>query len=225
MSVKILSVAKQLPKHTRETKDIIPFVKLWMQGQETRFQRKVLKLFEGAGVDRRYSIMDAEEVFLNSSFEDKNKIYVREVTTLAEQSLKKSLENYWQGKIKQEELKITAKDLRKKNWELQKESGIKFIPSNDFSFYDHVLDLTAMVGAVPKRYNFSDDKVDLDLYFAMARGAQNEKNDVVAMEMTKWFDTNYHYIVPEFSKETKFKLASTKIIDEYLEAKKLDWRD
>ena len=92
MSVKILSVAKQLPKHTRETKDIIPFVKLWMQGQETRFQRKVLKLFEGAGVDRRYSIMDAEEVFLNSSFEDKNKIYVREVTTLAEQSLKKSLE-------------------------------------------------------------------------------------------------------------------------------------
>ena len=71
MSVKILSVAKQLPKHTRETKDIIPFVKLWMQGQETRFQRKVLKLFEGAGVDRRYSIMDAEEVFLNSSFEVK----------------------------------------------------------------------------------------------------------------------------------------------------------
>ncbi|MBT4878796.1 MAG: 5-methyltetrahydropteroyltriglutamate--homocysteine S-methyltransferase [Alphaproteobacteria bacterium] len=138
-----------------------------------------------------------------------------------ERQLKKSLENYWQGKIKQEELKITAKDLRKKNWELQKESGIKFIPSNDFSFYDHVLDLTAMVGAVPKRYNFSDDKVDLDLYFAMARGAQNEKNDVVAMEMTKWFDTNYHYIVPEFSKETKFKLASTKIIDEYLEAKKL----
>ncbi len=138
-----------------------------------------------------------------------------------ERQLKKSLENYWQGKIKQEELKITAKDLRKKNWELQKESGIKFIPSNDFSFYDHVLDLTAMVGAVPKRYNFSDDKVDLDLYFAMARGAQNEKNDVVAMEMTKWFDTNYHYIVPEFSKETKFKLASTKIIDEYLEAKEL----
>ena len=92
MSVKILSVAKQLPKHTRETKDIIPFVKLWMQGQETRFQRKVLKLFEGAGVERRYSVMNAEEVFLNLSFEDKNNIYVREVTTLAEQALKKSLE-------------------------------------------------------------------------------------------------------------------------------------
>ena len=92
MSVKILSVAKQLPKHTRDTKDIIPFVKLWMQGQEKRFQRKVLKLFEGAGVDRRYSIMDAEEVFSNSSFEEKNNIYAREVTALAEQSLKNSLE-------------------------------------------------------------------------------------------------------------------------------------
>jgi predicted naringenin-chalcone synthase len=91
MNVKIISVAKQLPKHSRETKDIIPFVKLWMQDKDSRFQRKVLKLFEGAGVDRRYSIMDAEEVFLNSSFEEKNKIFSREITTLAEQSLKKSL--------------------------------------------------------------------------------------------------------------------------------------
>ena len=91
MNVKIISVAKQLPKHSRETKDIIPFVKLWMQEKDVRFQRKVLKIFEGAGVDRRYSIMDAEEVFLNSSFEEKNKIFSREITTLAEQSLKKSL--------------------------------------------------------------------------------------------------------------------------------------
>ena len=91
MNVKIISVAKQLPKHSRETKDIIPFVKLWMHDKDSRFQRKVLKLFEGAGVDRRYSIMDPEEVFLNSSFEEKNKIFSREITTLAEQSLKKSL--------------------------------------------------------------------------------------------------------------------------------------
>ena len=91
MNVKIISVAKQLPKHSRETKDIIPFVKLWMQDKDARFQRKVLKIFEGAGVDRRYSIMDPEEVFLNSSFEEKNKIFSREITTLAEQSLKKSL--------------------------------------------------------------------------------------------------------------------------------------
>ena len=91
MSIKILSVAKQLPKYTRETKDIIPFVKKWMKGQEARFQRKVLKIFEGAGVERRYSIMDAEEVFLNSSFEEKNNLYVREAIKLAEQSLQKSL--------------------------------------------------------------------------------------------------------------------------------------
>ena len=92
MKVKIISVAKQLPKYTRETKDIIPYLNLWMAGQEERFQRKVIKLFEGAGVDRRYSIMDAEEVFLNTSFEDKNDIYSREVIKLGEQALLKSLE-------------------------------------------------------------------------------------------------------------------------------------
>lgn len=92
MSVKIISVAKQLPNYTRETKDIIPFVKLWMRSQDARFQRKVLKLFEGAGVDRRYSIMDPKEVFFNSSFEEKNNIYVRESKKIAEQALKKSLE-------------------------------------------------------------------------------------------------------------------------------------
>ena len=92
MAVKITSVAKQLPKYYRETKDIIPFVKLWMQDQDTRFQRKVIKLFEGAAVDKRYSIMDPEEVFTATSFEEKNNIYTREVVKLAEQSLKKSLE-------------------------------------------------------------------------------------------------------------------------------------
>ena len=92
MKVKITSVAKQLPKYTRETKDIIPYLNLWMSGQEERFQRKVIKLFEGAGVDRRYSIMDAEEVFLNTSFEEKNAIYAREVIKLGEQALLKSLE-------------------------------------------------------------------------------------------------------------------------------------
>jgi len=91
MSVKITSVAKQLPQYTRETKDIIPYLNIWMTGQEERFQRKVIKLFENAGVDRRYSIMDAEEVFLNTSFEEKNDIYSREVVKLAEQSLVKAL--------------------------------------------------------------------------------------------------------------------------------------
>ncbi|WP_299054547.1 type III polyketide synthase [uncultured Polaribacter sp.] len=92
MSVKITAVAKQLPKYYRETKDIIPFVKVWMQGQEERFQRKVIKLFEGAGVDKRYSIMDPEEVFTATTFEEKNNIYAREVIQLAEKSLQKSLE-------------------------------------------------------------------------------------------------------------------------------------
>tara|TARA_R110000868_G_scaffold97876_1_gene269281 strand:+ start:1605 stop:2675 length:1071 start_codon:yes stop_codon:yes gene_type:complete len=92
MSVKIISVAKQLPKYTRSTADILPYLEIWLSGQEDRFKRKVLKIFENAGVDRRYSIMDAEDVFLNTSFEEKNDIYVREVITLAENALLKSLE-------------------------------------------------------------------------------------------------------------------------------------
>lgn len=92
MSVKITSVAKQLPKYTRETKDIIPFLNIWLADQDDRFKRKVIKLFENAGVDRRYSIMDAEDVFLNTSFEEKNEIYSREVIQLAEQSLVKALD-------------------------------------------------------------------------------------------------------------------------------------
>ncbi|MDP5092784.1 MAG: type III polyketide synthase [Polaribacter sp.] len=92
MAVKITAVAKQLPQYYKETKDIIPFVELWMQGQEPRFQRKVIKLFEGAGVDKRYSIMSPEEVFTATSFEDKNNIYKREVIKLAEQAFIKSLQ-------------------------------------------------------------------------------------------------------------------------------------
>jgi len=92
MSVKIVSVAKQLPKYTRTTEEILPYLKVWLTGQEERFQRKVLKIFENAAVDRRYSIMDAQEVFLNTSFEEKNDIYVRESIILAEKALKKSLE-------------------------------------------------------------------------------------------------------------------------------------
>ncbi len=91
MSVKIVSVAKQLPKYSRTTQEILPYLKVWLSGKEERFQRKVLKIFENAAVDKRYSIMDAHEVFLNSSFEEKNDIYVRESIKLAENALKKSL--------------------------------------------------------------------------------------------------------------------------------------
>ncbi len=91
MSVKIISVAKQLPQFTRTTEEILPYLKIWLSGQEKRFQRKVLKIFENAGVDKRYSIMDAHEVFLNTSFEEKNDIYARESIKLAEAALKKAL--------------------------------------------------------------------------------------------------------------------------------------
>ena len=114
-----------------------------------------------------------------------------------------------------------AKELRQKHWKIQEQAGIKHIHSNDFSLYDHVLDTISMVGAVPQRYNFTGNKIDTDLYFAMSRGRQDQENDVVEMEMTKWFDTNYHYIVPEFTKDANFKLCSNKILEEYKESKAL----
>lgn len=136
--------------------------------------------------------------------------------------LKKANELYWANKISAEDLLATAATIRKQNWQLQADKGIDLIPSNDFSLYDQVLDLTLMLGAIPERYQeFAKTNNSLDLYFAMARGAQKEGQDVVAMEMTKWFDTNYHYIVPEFTKKQKFELFSTKIIAEFIEAKKL----
>jgi 5-methyltetrahydropteroyltriglutamate--homocysteine methyltransferase len=136
--------------------------------------------------------------------------------------LKKANELYWANKISAEELLATAAVIRKQNWQLQADKGIDLIPSNDFSLYDQVLDLTLTLGVIPERYHeFARANNSLDLYFAMARGAQKEGQDVVAMEMTKWFDTNYHYIVPEFTKNQKFELFSTKIIAEFIEAKKL----
>ncbi|MEQ9815745.1 MAG: 5-methyltetrahydropteroyltriglutamate--homocysteine S-methyltransferase [Azospirillaceae bacterium] len=131
--------------------------------------------------------------------------------------LKKATESYWKGEISLADLESTAQQLRAQNWRLQKDAGIAVIPSNDFSFYDQVLDTTAMVGAVPPRFGFAGDTVDLDTYFTMARG----RDDAFAMEMTKWFDTNYHYIVPEFAADQDFRLASTKPVDQFLEAKSL----
>jgi 5-methyltetrahydropteroyltriglutamate--homocysteine methyltransferase len=133
--------------------------------------------------------------------------------------LKRALESYWRDKITEAELLDQTKALRLANWKLQAEAGVDYIPSNDFSLYDHVLDTTAMVGAVPPRYRWTGEYVDLRTYFAMARGTQKDEVDVPAMEMTKWFDTNYHYIVPEFEAGQQFRLGSTKVIDEFLEAK------
>ncbi|WP_149912395.1 5-methyltetrahydropteroyltriglutamate--homocysteine S-methyltransferase [Sphingobacterium cavernae] len=137
--------------------------------------------------------------------------------------LKKANEAYWAKKISAEELLKAAKEIRENNWKTQKDAGIDLIPSNDFSFYDQVLDLSLTVGAIPARYQSLLDKIDnnysLDLYFAMARGFQQDGIDVTASEMTKWFDTNYHYMVPEFTKDQTFKLTSEKFLNEYNEAK------
>jgi 5-methyltetrahydropteroyltriglutamate--homocysteine methyltransferase len=139
----------------------------------------------------------------------------------ANRELKKAVESYWKGKLSEKDLQATAKAIRAENWKLQKDAGINHIPSNDFSFYDQVLDMTALLGAVPKRYNWKGDKVDIDTYFAMARGAQQGGVDVTAMTMTKWLDTNYHYLVPELTPAMKFNISTSKVFDEYSEAKAL----
>ena len=141
--------------------------------------------------------------------------------------LKWAVEAYWRGKIDQDELRARAAEIRRASWLLQQRAGIAHVPSNDFSFYDQVLDTTAMVGAVPERYAASAaGGVDLDTYFAMARGrpASAAVPGVSAMEMTKWFDTNYHYIVPEIDAGQRFALRSRKPVEEFTEALRLGVR-
>jgi len=138
--------------------------------------------------------------------------------------LKKASEQYWSGAITQQKLQDTAKAIRTNNWLTQKEAGLDLIPCNDFSFYDHVLDMSFMFGLIPDRFSpllQKKDFTELDIYFAMARGYQKDSFDITAMEMTKWFDTNYHYIVPEFKKNQKFSAISDKAVREYNEAKVL----
>jgi 5-methyltetrahydropteroyltriglutamate--homocysteine methyltransferase len=141
----------------------------------------------------------------------------------ARRELKKACEQYWSGNSSKEELFLTAKNIRSQNWALQQQAGIDLIPCNDFSFYDQVLDMSLTLGAIPKRYTpvlvEHQHNSELDLYFSMARGYQKAGLDITAMEMTKWFDTNYHYIVPEFYKDQSFELFSTKVFNEFAEAK------
>ena len=131
--------------------------------------------------------------------------------------LKKALEHFWNGKTSEAELLTTVAAIRTSNLTTQQAADIDIIPVNDFSLYDHVLDTSALVGNVPARYGWSGGDVDLDTYFAMARG-RTGTHDVPALEMTKWFDTNYHYIVPEFSASSTFALSSTKPFDALAEA-------
>ncbi len=136
-------------------------------------------------------------------------------------ALKRATEGYWSGKTDAHELMATIAAIRQANWETQRDAGIDLIPSNDFSLYDGMLDTIALVGAVPDRYQWHGDTVDLETYFAMARGAQGGTLDVTALEMTKWFDTNYHYLVPELTAGMRFRLAATKVFDEFEAAKEL----
>ncbi|SCY52817.1 methionine synthase (B12-independent) [Nitrosospira sp. Nl5] len=135
----------------------------------------------------------------------------------ARRELKLALEAYWRGDINEERLQTTAAELRKQHWILQREAGIDLIPVGDFALYDQMLNMTALLGAGPARFNADSGEVDLDLYFAMARGTPGQP----AMEMTKWFDTNYHYIVPEFDARTEFRIASSQLFREVAEAKAL----
>ncbi len=132
--------------------------------------------------------------------------------------LKQACEGHWSGKIGAEELDRVGATLRRAHWQVQRDAGIDLIPVNDFSFYDQVLDAIALTGAVPERYRWEGGLVDLATYFAMARGTRRAGLDATAMEMTKWFDTNYHYIVPEWFSGQRFQLASNKVFAEFAEA-------
>jgi len=129
-----------------------------------------------------------------------------------ERELKKVLEQFWADKCPFSDVEEVASELKRRHWNYQKKAGIDFISSNDFSLYDNMLDTAIMLGAIPQRFKGLEKE---ELYFSMARG----NKDAVAMEMTKWFNTNYHYIVPELSKEDTYVLNSTKVINEYREAK------
>lgn len=130
--------------------------------------------------------------------------------------LKRMVEQFWQGKIGEDELTARAAELRKLRWQVQRDRGVEWIVANDFSFYDHVLDAACLFQAVPERFRALPSG-SLQQYFAMARGTQ----DATALEMTKWFDTNYHYLVPELEPKQVFTLGVNKPLNEYLEAKAL----
>ena len=141
--------------------------------------------------------------------------------------LKRATEAFWNGSITEAQLLANAAKLRRHHWQKQQAIGIDLIPSNDFSFYDQMGDTAALVGCVPKRFAGSDASVDLTTYFRMARGKVGTHgeghgdNTAAALEMTKWFDTNYHYLVPEFDSHSSFRLATRKPIEEFRESSRV----
>ncbi len=136
----------------------------------------------------------------------------------ADRELKKAVEAYWHGKISRSDLEQTGKNLRATHWKLQADAGLDMVSVGDFAWYDHVLEMSVLLGVVPPRYGHTGGNVDLDTLFRMARGRAPTGEDTTACEMTKWFDTNYHYIVPEFSADQSFSLSSTHLFDHITEA-------
>ncbi|WP_395750365.1 5-methyltetrahydropteroyltriglutamate--homocysteine S-methyltransferase [Prosthecobacter sp.] len=152
-----------------------------------------------------------------------------------QRELKKATEAFWHGKLSREELEATGRRLRRDNWAKQSAAGIDLIPCNDFSFYDQMLDFSCLIGNVPPRFGWRGEHIGLDTLFLMARGSRGEGHDscangcsghqaAFACEMTKWFDTNYHYIVPEFRADTQFQLVGSKVFREFEEARSLGLR-
>jgi len=142
----------------------------------------------------------------------------------ANRELKRSLEMFWQGKCLAKHLLQNAEDLRLAHWQNQVDAGIDYIPVGDFSLYDQVLDTSCLLGVVPPRFNWQGDNVELDTYFAMARGVQNKQTSIAACEMTKWFDTNYHYLVPEIHQGQEFKISFDKLFNEVSEAQQAGFK-
>ncbi len=139
----------------------------------------------------------------------------------AKRELKWALERYWKGEIDQATLESEGKFIRADNWQKQIDANHDYISVGDFSWYDHVLDMSVLLGVVPERFTTSTDKLDINTYFRMARGRAPVGSDVHACEMTKWFDTNYHYIVPEFNQDQDFQISSDKLFSEVREAQAL----
>lgn len=142
----------------------------------------------------------------------------------AQRELKLALERHWRGEIDAEALKTTAQDLRARHWALQRDTGLDLVTVGDFALYDHVADHIQLFGCEPARFGFTAQEPALVRYFTLARGDAAAGSGRRALEMTKWFDTNYHYLVPEFTPQTRFGLAAQRLLDEVAEAQALGHR-
>lgn len=136
----------------------------------------------------------------------------------AQRELKKALEAYWAGELTREALEQTGKELRARHWQEQKNAGLDFVTVGDFAFYDQILNLSLAFGVIPPRFQTTPEQADLDTYFCMARGRAPTGTPAAACEMTKWFDTNYHYLVPEFQPQQSFYLQPQRLLSEVQEA-------